>query len=75
MRKRVVLFIAGSLAITHVPSFSAETITYVYDAKGRLIEARRTGTVNNNVKSNYYYDRAHNRSRILVTGSPNLPPP
>ena len=54
---------------------SAETITYKYDAKGRLIEVKRTGTVNNNVTTNYTHDKANNRKTVVVTGSGNAAPP
>ena len=54
---------------------ASETIVYKYDAKGRLVRVERTGTVNNGVTAQYQYDKAHNRRRVIVTGSPNLPPP
>ena len=54
---------------------AAETITYSYDAKGRLVKVVRTGTVNNNVQTQYTHDKANNRKTVVVTGSPNPPPP
>ena len=54
---------------------AAETITYKYDAKGRLIEVKRTGTVNNNVTTTYSHHKADNRKNLTTTGSPNAPPP
>ncbi len=54
---------------------ATETITYQYDAKGRLIEVKRTGTVNNNVQTNYTHDKANNRKTVVVTGSGGNPPP
>jgi YD repeat-containing protein len=57
------------------PATAAETITYKYDAKGRLIEVKRTGTVNNNVKTTYQHDKANNRKNTTTTGSTNTPPP
>jgi hypothetical protein len=54
---------------------AAETITYKYDAKGRLIEVKRTGTVNNNVTTTYTHDKANNRKAVVVTGSGNVTPP
>lgn len=54
---------------------SAETIRYIYDAKGRVVRVERTGTVNNGVSVNYEHDRANNRRRIVVVGSTNNPPP
>jgi hypothetical protein len=52
-----------------------ETITYTYDAKGRLVKVVRTGTVNNNVTYDYTQDKANNRTNVKVTNSPNPPPP
>jgi len=40
---------------------AAETITYTYDARGRLVQVARTGTVNNGVTTNYTIDKADNR--------------
>ncbi len=57
-----------------LPSYAAETITYTYDAKGRLVKVVRTGTVNNNVTVDYEHDNADNRTRLKVTNSPNPPP-
>jgi RHS Repeat len=57
------------------PASAAESITYKYDARGRLIEVKRTGTVNNNVQTNYTHDKANNRKTVTTTGSPNAPPP
>ena len=54
---------------------ATETITYTYDAKGRLIKVERTGTVNNGVTTQYTHDKADNRSNVTVTGSPNSSPP
>lgn len=54
---------------------ASETITYTYDAKGRLIKVERSGTVNNNVKAEYVRDKADNRKNVKVTGSLNPPPP
>ena len=54
---------------------AAETVTYTYDAKGRLIKVVHTGTVNNNVTTDYTHDKANNRKTIVTTNSPNPPPP
>lgn len=56
------------------PVLAAETITYTYDAKGRLVKVVRTGTVNNNVTVDYEHDKADNRTRLKTTNSPNPPP-
>lgn len=47
----------------------SETITYTYDARGRLVLVVRTGTVNNNVQSQYTYDAADNRTNVTVSGA------
>jgi len=70
---RTALAIAAILVpITAVNA--AETITYSYDAKGRLVKVVRTGTVNNNVTVEYTHDKADNRTRLKTTNSPNPPP-
>ena len=53
---------------------AGETITYSYDAKGRLVKVERSGTVNNGVKADYAHDKADNRVNVTVTGSPNSSP-
>lgn len=67
----------GVLALLGIASSSAatETITYTYDAKGRLVKVERSGTVNNGVKTEYTHDKTDNRQNVKVTGSPNPPPP
>lgn len=68
---------AAIIAIA-TPILASETITYTYDAKGRLTKVLRTGTVNNTVTAQYAYDKADNRSTVSTTGSPNgtpTPPP
>lgn len=60
---------AGFLAFTLLGSsaaFATETITYTYDARGRLVKVVHTGTVNNNNQACYKYDKADNRSNVQV---------
>lgn len=54
--------------------FAAETISYGYDSKGRLVKVERSGSINNGVKAEYKHDKADNRTNVTVTGSPNPPP-
>jgi len=54
-------------------AIASETVTYTYDARGRLVKVERTGSINNNVKAEYKYDKADNRTSVNVT-SPNSPP-
>ena len=65
------------LIVLGAAAHAAETITYTYDARGRLKQVARTGTppVNNNVTTTYTYDKADNRSNKTTTGSANPPPP
>jgi uncharacterized protein RhaS with RHS repeats len=72
MRAFLILFV---LLLLGAAAYAAETITYTYDARGRLVQVNRSGTVNNNVLSNYTYDKADNRQTKTTTGSPNPPPP
>jgi hypothetical protein len=67
------LLIAG-IALTALmanQAYAAETITYAYDAKGRLRQVTRSGTVNNGVQTTYGHDKANNRKTLTTTGSPN----
>lgn len=51
------------------PAIAAETIRYVYDARGRLVEVERTQpTVT--VKTLYTHDRADNRIKKEITTTP-----
>ncbi len=49
---------------------ASETTNYTYDAKGRLVQVAHSGTVNNNVVTNYSFDKADNRVNVNVTGAP-----
>ncbi len=70
---RVSLGIVALLAMSSA-AIAAETITYTYDAKGRLVQVKRIGAVNNNVTTDYEHDKVNNRTRLKVTNSPNPPP-
>jgi YD repeat-containing protein len=48
---------------------SSETVTYTYDAKGRLVRVIRNGGSNNNVETDYTYDHANNRKTQVTTGA------
>lgn len=68
---------AAALALAGAAAASAgETITYRYDALGRLIQATSTGSINDQLYRQYVYDRAGNRRQTaLGTGTPPAFPP
>ena len=62
-------FLAAALALIPAAATAGETITYGYDAKGRLIRSERTGSVNQNVITDYEFDAADNRTKVSVSGA------
>ena len=75
-KDRTAILLAGAAtALVPALAIAAETIAYRYDARGRLVRVERTGTINNNVATNYTFDKADNRLVKTTTGSPNPPPP
>ncbi|HEX8624375.1 MAG TPA: hypothetical protein VF782_04770 [Allosphingosinicella sp.] len=73
--RNAIMIAAAGLAAAASAAIAAETIVYRYDARGRLVKVERSGTVNNNVVTNYTFDKADNRTVKTTTGSPNPPPP
>lgn len=69
-RKRAAILAAALVASTATAALATETITYQYDARGRLKKVERAGTVNNGVITSYAYDKAHNRIDKATTGAP-----
>ena len=63
--RAVVLF--GLLLLSSASARASETITYSYDALGRLVTVSRTGTVNNGASAAYTYDPANNRTNVTTT--------
>jgi YD repeat-containing protein len=72
MKKYQVIALVAFFALPSLAQ-ATETITYTYDARGRLVKVVRTGTVNNNVQTVYTHDKANNRKTVVVTGSSNPP--
>ena len=70
-----------SLLLLGAPAHASETITYTYDALGRLVQVTRAGTVNNGANAAYTYDPANNRTNVTTTApgggpmAPQQPPP
>jgi len=48
-----------------------DSVTYSYDALGRLTTASHTGALNNGMTQTYTNDNADNRASVTVTGAPN----
>lgn len=55
---RFLLVATGSLVLCASAASTLDTVTYTYDAKGRLGKVERTGSVNNGVKAEYTHDKA-----------------
>jgi serralysin len=60
----------GVVCLSATLAYAAETVTYTYDSRGRLVKVEKNGTINDGVKTEYHYDKADNRSNVTVTGSP-----
>lgn len=56
---------------------ATETVTYTYDAQGRLVQSVISGTVNNDQSSSTSFDAANNRTNYTVSlnGGTSPPPP
>ena len=72
MRKQRIIELAviGALIAAAGIASASETISYTYDAKGRVVKVQHSGSVNNNIVANYSYDRADNRTNLNVSGAP-----
>jgi len=62
--------IAGACISLPSSAIASETITYTYDARGRVVSVEHSGTVNDNIETVYTYDRVDNRVNVTVTGAP-----
>jgi hypothetical protein len=77
IRGRIARVTLAAAFVVAVPALAlaSETVTYTYDAKGRLVKVEHKGDINDGVKVEYKHDKADNRTKVKVTGSPNPPPP
>lgn len=69
-RNAVVALALGVSGASH----AAETVTYTYDARGRLVKVERTGTVNDSAKVEYELDKADNRKKVKSSESNEAAP-
>ena len=61
------LVAAGGLVAA--AAYATETISYTYDARGRLVQVSHSGTVNNGVNTTYTHDKVNNRVTVTTTGA------
>ncbi|GLK52031.1 MAG: hypothetical protein CMF76_10065 [Maricaulis sp.] len=59
----------GALVLPLGAAAAQETVTYTYDAQGRVVEVQHSGGPNHGVKREYEYDDADNRTRKKTTGA------
>jgi hypothetical protein len=62
-----IAILLSTVPLIAAPAFASETITYVYDAKGRLVTVSHSGTANSGVSASYGYDNADNRTNVTVS--------
>jgi hypothetical protein len=55
-------------------ALASETITYSYDARGRLVKVSHSGTVNNGASACYAYDQADNRANVTSSTTSDCTP-
>ena len=60
----VALLVGGSAS-------AAETISYRYDAQGRLVQVVRSGGPVSGSQTSYTQDAAGNRTQVQVSGAPH----
>jgi hypothetical protein len=67
IRALIAAFLLTAFSVCGSRASATETITYTYDAKGRVVQVVRAGTVNNNGSTTYQYDKADNRKQVTAT--------
>lgn len=65
----VALVALGAALRPGPPARAAETVTYTYDAQGRLVRVERSGPATPGQTVVYDHDRADNRTRKQTTGA------
>lgn len=70
MLKRIVRCSVAVLLFTPAVAQATETITYIYDARGRVVQVVHSGSVNNGVSTTYTVDKNGNRTNVTTTGAP-----
>lgn len=67
MKRHVITFFAPWLALLGTPANALETITFSYDARGRLVRVAHAGGINDGAVTRYAFDKADNRVRKQAT--------
>jgi YD repeat-containing protein len=67
-KMKAFLALAGLAAAS--AAAAAETLTYRYDARGRLVKVERSGGPKSGAQTSYSYDKANNRTNRTVSGAP-----
>jgi hypothetical protein len=65
------IFLAATIVFGASSALASESISYAYDALGRLTNSASSGSVNNGISTAINYDAAGNRSNYNVTGAPS----
>lgn len=66
---KIALVLSVGILALGKPASAAETISYAYDAQGRLTTVTHSGTVNNGVQATYQFDAADNRIAMTIVGA------
>ncbi len=64
------LIVVAAISSIAAAALASETVTYTYDARGRLVKVEHSGTINNGVVANYTFDKADSRTNVKVSGAP-----
>jgi len=65
----IVASVCATTLLGATAASTAETITYTYDARGRLVHVDHSGSVNNGVQTSYTQDEVDNRANVTTTGA------
>src|SRR5688572_7479957 len=82
MKRRTIYLLGSAIGViaAHGKVLASDTVTYTYDALGRLVAVSTSGGPNNGQAVSTGYDPAGNRAAYCVTGAsgpaaPACPPP
>lgn len=70
MKKTSYSFLAIAIMSFLEGNLPAETATYTYDAKGRLVRVVKSGGPDHGAITTYEQDKADNRQVVRTTGAP-----